>query len=103
VLVTDGCFTVRLGEGVSSQKIAEVMANLNLWVQLTIDEEAANVLAPRTPLTSAAYSFKGRILSGTTDPTATSPVATIGTYYINVAANPNTTWIRAQTGWVKLN
>lgn len=103
VSINDGYFSIRLGEGATTQKAADVIkANNNLWVQLTVDDGTANVLAPRTPLTAAAYSTAvGGAQSGNGIPSIGAPQATIGSYYVNTA--DNSTWVRTQNGWFKLN
>jgi hypothetical protein len=105
VTVSDGYFTVRLGEGTTANKIVDVInANNNMWAQLTVNDGTPNVLSPRTPVTASAYSLAAaRVLKGTADPTPSAPSAAIGAYYVNTAASPNTTWVRTQTGWTKLN
>ncbi len=105
ITVNNGNFTVRLGEGTTTGKLVDVVnANANLWAQLTVNDGSFDVLQPRTPLTASAYGLSAsRVLTGTVDPTATSPTAAIGTYYVNTTASPNTTWVKTQTGWTKLN
>ena len=57
IAVERGYFIARLGEGATSDDLAEVLAdNPHLWVEISIDGEALN----RVPLTGAAYLLSSR-------------------------------------------
>ena len=59
VLVNNGYFTVRLGEGTTTGNLqSTITGNNNLWVQLTVDNGTPDVLTPRTPITASAYIVK---------------------------------------------
>jgi hypothetical protein len=60
IQVNKGSFVVRLGTGVTSDTLINVVtANENLWAEITILGEEPDVLQPRTPLTAAPYSLSG--------------------------------------------
>jgi PA14 domain/Immunoglobulin domain/Immunoglobulin I-set domain len=106
VRVSQGFFVVRLGEGITSNNLKNVIAaNSHLWVEITVDDGTPDVLVPRTPLTSAAYTqaTAAATLStnqgfvGAGNPNAVGIEAPVGSTYVNTV--DNTTWFRLSTGW----
>jgi len=103
VVVDNGLFTVRLGEGTTSDNLAEVLAsNPHLWVEIVIEGATADTLHPRTPLTSAGQSMVSAGMqplhgSGTPEPALSN---VIGRMYIDDASGM--TWIRTNSGWHQL-
>ena len=106
ITVDKGIFVVRLGTGSTSYDLRSVTAaNADLYVEITIEGMTPDVLLPRTPLTAAAYSLTGAapasaaaaVLHGTGNPNNADVKATIGTYFVDDAAQ--STWLRVNTGW----
>lgn len=96
VSVDRGLFTVRLGQGKTSQVLSEVVARHgDLYAELTVQVAGLmrETLQPRTPITSPLLSGTPRILTGT----ASEPV---GTYYENTA--DASTWLRMPAAWVRI-
>jgi uncharacterized repeat protein (TIGR02543 family) len=105
ISVSNGFFTARLGEGTSAGSLHTIIrANNNLWAQITVDNGTPDVLSPRTPLTSSAYSFKAtgsNVLNGIGDPNIGNVLAPVGNYYIDNTTG--ITWIRTNRNWLMLN
>jgi uncharacterized protein involved in tellurium resistance len=60
VVVDNGRFVVRLGTGVTSNDLLNVIStNDNLWAEITVLGAQQDVLLPRTPLTASPYSLSG--------------------------------------------
>ncbi len=59
VVVDNGFFALRLGEGTSDDNLQQIIAaNPHLWVEITVEDDPPDVLLPRTPLTASPYSIK---------------------------------------------
>ncbi len=59
ITVDDGLFVARLGEGSTGDDLQSILSTYdNLWVEITIEGSPPDVLLPRTPLTSSAYSIR---------------------------------------------
>ena len=110
ITVDKGIFVARLGTGVTSYDLRAVTsANVDLFVEITIEGATPDVLLPRTPLTAAAYSLTGQapasavanVLHGTGNPNNADVKAAIGTYFIDDAAQ--STWLRVNTGWKQID
>jgi hypothetical protein len=109
VRVSNGLFVARMGEGVSSQNLQQVLtANPNLWVEITIDDGSPDILSPRTPLTASPYSLGGTpapavaaALSGNGDPNLLGVTGDVGATYVN--GEDNSTWFKMKSTWKRLD
>jgi hypothetical protein len=111
VLVSNGLFVARLGEGTTTQNLQQILAtNANLWVEVTIDDGTPDILRPRTPLTAAPYSLGGTsalapaiapALTGSGDPNSLAIDGQVGATYVNSA--DNSTWFKLKSTWKRLD
>jgi PA14 domain len=91
IRVENSLFVARLGEGVTSQNLQQVITS--------------NILVPRTPLTAAAYSLggtstlglSGKEMHGAGDPNLLEVQAAVGVIYVN--SLDNSTWFKLSNGW----
>jgi hypothetical protein len=107
IVVEDGSFVARLGEGTSAENLGQVLASqTNLWVEITIEGDPSDVLQPRTPLTAAPYAVNQSpavqqsaptIMKGEGNPVDSAIEAEIGTYYVDTLVG--STWLMLNSGW----
>ncbi|MDB5050558.1 MAG: hypothetical protein JWO30_3629 [Fibrobacteres bacterium] len=110
VTVDDGFFVARLGEGTTTGNLQQAISgNPQLWVEITVEGAAPDVLSPRTPLTASAYALggvptlvplAGGVMHGEGDPNAIKAGASIGSYYVN--DSDNSTWLKISSGWSQI-
>jgi hypothetical protein len=109
ILVSNGLFVARLGEGTSSQNLQQVVAaHADLWVEITVDDGSPDVLQPRTPLTASAYSLgvtptpsAAPSISGSGDPNASGVAGAVGALYVD--NDDGSTWFKLNSGWKRLD
>lgn len=104
ILVQNGLFVARLGEGTTAQNLQSVLsANANLFTEITIHDGTPDVLAPRTPITASAYSMVATPaaatagLQGDGNPNTLGVEAAVGATWVDT--RDNSTWFRLQSGW----
>ncbi len=106
VIVDEGNFVVRLGQGNSVDDIRSVISQQDkLFVEITIEGATPDVLHPRLPLTASPYALsvtgttsdQQNVIHGMGDPVTNNVPGAIGMLYVN--DEDNTTWMRLQSGW----
>ncbi len=107
ITVSDGHFVVRLGEGVATTNLQQVVTNnARIWVEITVNDGTPDVLSPRTPMTAAPFSLAtpnpikatSIVLEAAGEPNVLGVTATIGTYYVNTL--DGSTWLKINTQWI---
>ncbi len=99
ITVQGGFFVARLGEGVADRNALEVLATQpNLFAEFQANSGTGpEILTPRIPVTSPAYSGAPLFTSGAGVPAAP---AKVGTLYQNTS---NTSlWVRTPDSWVRI-
>ena len=98
-----GNFTVRLGQGTTSDDLHTVVAgNASLYAAFkVVHSGVTEILAPRIPITSTPYALASNIpiIYGDGNPVSNS--ANLGTHYIN-KLNAET-WVYSQSGWINIS
>jgi len=104
IIVSDGLFTIYLGEGTTADNLIEVIRNNNnIFVEISVDDGQTGPLLPRTPLTASPYSLANSavVIEGAGDPNTNGTTGNIGHFYINT--NDNTTWMKLNASWKMLD
>ena len=103
IIVENGKFQVRLGEGISTNDLSALIASSShLFVQFHVGSpEAMETLEPRIPFTAVPFALSAPMqqLSGSVNPNDAGIQAPIGTAYKNTSDGTN--WIRVETSWVQ--
>lgn len=106
VTVDKGFFVVRLGSGETGDNLqAAIASNDNVYVEITLLGAVRDVLRPRIPITSVAYTFTGpataqfdmNVLHGTGNPNNRDISARVGMYFVD--DETGATWLRVNSGW----
>lgn len=100
VVVDNGFFSARLGEGATEDDLALVLANNpHLWVEIIIEGVTADTLRPRTPLTANGQSMVSggaQTIHGNGAP-HDGAATVVGTMYIDDMSG--LTWLKLNSGW----
>ncbi len=107
ITVSNGHFVVRLGEGVATVNLQQVVSNnARIWVELTVNDGTPDVLSPRTPMTASPYSLTApssvatvpTVLEVAGEPNNLGVTAAIGTYCVNTL--DGSTWLKINLQWI---
>lgn len=105
ITVTDGKFSIRMGEGNATGDLVDVIRNnSNIFVSFSISRPGGNpeTLNRRVPLTASPYALSSlpQILKGNVEPNNAAIEAPIGTHYVQTGTGD--TYIKTLKSWVKL-
>lgn len=105
IIVSKGAFAANLGNGSTTDNLLQTVSmNPHLWVEIIIEDASPDTLRPRRPLSASPQALVATgndALHGGGDPNSLNVNAVFGKYYINDA--DNSTWIKINVGWKRMD